>query len=405
MEVALPSGTPLAGYGSLPRRAWLPDLLGRRAHAFWFRPAAGVHDPLRVRALLLQSGSTRLLWLAADLVGIDGRLLPDLAGRLERHGMRPSAVIAAASHTHSGPGAFADSAVLGPIAVDRLSPAVRVAILDAFERAALEAGGRMGPAAAGSAAIVVPGIARSRIGAPLDEELGLLKVVDPQGRPRALVWNYAVHGTALSRDNLLLSGDLMAEAGARLERELGAPALFVNGAEADVSPRGRGWDGVRETGQTLARAAMGAWGGIAAEPRPALDVAIVRSPLPQPAVSVRSCLGRWVPEGMRLGLSATFPASIEVLAVRVGRSAWVVIPGELETRLGREIKTARAAGLRHVFVIGVANGYLGYLLTPEVSRRPSYIACASVYGPRGGEIVRDAALDALKRLTARGERR
>src|SRR5262249_61510952 len=71
IEVALPRGTPLGGYGGLPRRALLPDVLGRYPYAFWFRPSVGVHDPIKIRGLVLESGHARVLWLALDLVGID----------------------------------------------------------------------------------------------------------------------------------------------------------------------------------------------------------------------------------------------------------------------------------------------------------------------------------------------
>src|SRR5678815_789063 len=37
--VNLPDDTPLGGYGGFPRRAWLPDLLGRYPDTFWFRPS------------------------------------------------------------------------------------------------------------------------------------------------------------------------------------------------------------------------------------------------------------------------------------------------------------------------------------------------------------------------------
>jgi len=57
-----------------------------------------------------------------------------------------------------------------------------------------------------------------------------------------------------------------------------------------------------------------------------------------------------------------------------------------------------ARKLQRLFIAGLANDYLGYLLTPASYRRPSYIACGSLYGERGGEIVRDAALAALRRL-------
>ena len=67
----------------------------------------------------------------------------------------------------------------------------------------------------------------------------------------------------------------------------------------------------------------------------------------------------------------------------------------------------KAAGRRrfvHTFVAGVSNDYLGYFLTPEHYRQPSYIACASLYGERGGETVREAAIAALGRLADRMRR-
>ena len=108
---------------------------------------------------------------------------------------------------------------------------------------------------------------------------------------------------------------------------------------------------------------------------------------------------------MILGLSGAVPSSSEIVAVSVGRTAWVTIPGELDTRLGMQVKAPRPDGVEHVFIAGVSNDYLGYFLAPENYRRPSYVACASLYGERGGEIVRDAALAALNQLTRPRARR
>lgn len=405
VQVAVPEGTPLAGYGGFPRRAWIPDILGRHPYAFWFRPSGGVHDPLKVRSLLLEAGATRVLWLALDLVGMDRSLVAELRARLEGRGLRYTAIVAAASHTHSGPGAYADSALFAFVAVDRLSPTVRARLLDGLERAAWGAESAKGPAAVGSGSAEVTGIAVSRLRAPLDQELGLLKVTRPDGRPVAVLWNYAVHGTALDRENLLLSGDLMGYAAARIERELRAPALFVNGAVGDVSPRERGWGGMRSAGERLAAAVLAGWRGTKTDRAPTLAVTHERLALPAPRLALRNCLGRWIPPGWQVGLSEAMPSSAEVMAVAVGRTAWVTIPGELETRLGMEIKAGRRGPFGHVFVAGLANDYLGYLLTPEAYREPSYIACGSLYGERGGEIVRDGALQALERLARQRERR
>lgn len=398
VEVVLPDGTPLAGYGGFPRRAWFPDVLGRHAHAFWFRPAQGVHDPVRARALALADARVSVMWLSIDLVGMDPGLTAELGERLRRAGLAYSTVIVSASHTHSGPGAYVDSALFAFVALDRPSAEIRARLLDALERAAREAHQRRAPARVGAGAVELPGLGKSRIGASLDPTLGVLKVVTADGRPLALLWNYAIHGTALGKGNFLVSGDLMGDASARIESRLRVPALFVNGAVGDVSPAGRGWRGVASLGERLAQGALGAWDAIRAEADPVLATASHRVSLPAPAVSARACLGRWLPGWLRVGLGDALPRHAELLAVGIGGSAWVTIPGELETRLGREIKTAGAARFDRVFVAGVSNDYLGYLLTPEATVHPSYIACASLYGERGGELMRDGAVLLLERL-------
>jgi len=401
VTVDLPGDTPLAGYGGFPRRAWIPDLIGRAPDTFWFRPSTGVHDPIRVRALVLEGGGIRLLWLAVDLVGMDPTLVGELRARLERLGLHYAAVIAAASHTHSGPGAYARSDLFGFLAVDRESPRVRGRLFAAMEDAARQAERRKRPATIGTGRSEITGVAESRIHGPLDPELGVLRVVGTDSRPVAVLWNYAIHGTALGRENFKLSGDVMGDASARIEEQLGAPALFVNGAVGDVSPRQRGLDGVAAIGKTLSAGVLALWPRVAADSDQRLGATVETAELPTPALELRNCLGRWVPRGTRLGLRSALPGSADILVVAMGRSAWVVIPGELETRLGLEIKEAGRGRFAQTFIAGVANGYQGYFLDPEQFRTPSYIACGSIYGERGGEIVRDAAITAVRDLAER----
>jgi len=97
---------------------------------------------------------------------------------------------------------------------------------------------------------------------------------------------------------------------------------------------------------------------------------------------------------------AALPSAADLTAVRVGGTAWITVPGELQTRLGLDIKTAGRRGFDETFVAGYSNDYLGYFLTRQDYGRPSYVACGSLYGETGGEIVRDAAVDLLDRLAA-----
>jgi hypothetical protein len=113
---------------------------------------------------------------------------------------------------------------------------------------------------------------------------------------------------------------------------------------------------------------------------------------------MRNCLGEWIPSNVLLGLAGALPSRADLIALTLGGTAWVTIPGELETRLGLDVKEGMRRRFPHVFIAGLANDYLGYFLTPASYQQRSYVACGSLYGERGGEIVRDAALAALRRL-------
>ena len=114
-----PEGTPLAGYGSFARRLLLPDVLGRYPHAFWFKPATGEGEALAARALVLERDGTRIVWVAVDLIAVDRAFTEAVTSQLARAGASPAVLIISASHTHSGPGAFVDSALMGFVATDR----------------------------------------------------------------------------------------------------------------------------------------------------------------------------------------------------------------------------------------------------------------------------------------------
>ena len=61
-------------------------------------PAAGVHDPLYARTLVLDDGSIKIALVALDLIGLNPGRLPALA---RSEGI--DHVLLAATHTHGGP--------------------------------------------------------------------------------------------------------------------------------------------------------------------------------------------------------------------------------------------------------------------------------------------------------------
>ncbi len=401
VDIATPTGVPLAGYGGMARRLLIPDFLRRYPYAFWFKPGTGVHDPIRARALVLESGERRVLWVSVDLIAVDADMLSEFKERLAVKGIRYDAMILGASHTHSGPGAFSRSRLFGFVALDSLVPEVRELILERMAQAVERADSKKVAARIGTGRGEVRGVTASRVGLGLDPEVGVLKVVRADGAPIALLWNYAIHGTMLGPANLLLSGDVMGAASQEVERTLGVPALYTNGAVGDVSPALHGWPGVQTIAGALAREILATWDRMLPERASPIRAVTERFSLPPPRLSLRNCLGRWVPGWLTVGMGWAFPAQSEMVGVAVGDSAWVTIPGELQTRLGQTVKAEGRRLFRHVFVVGLSNDYRGYFLTPEEYRRPGYIACASLYGESGGRVVTERAVETLRKLRER----
>jgi len=202
VELTVPAGTPLGGYGDRARRLPFPDVLGRHPHAFWFRPNEGSRDPLAVRALALEGGGRRLTWLTVDLVAVDRAFTRRVARALTDAGLPPGALIVSASHTHSGPGAFMESGTFGFLAVDRFDHEVREALVASLVEAARRAEAARVPARVASAAVGGPDLTVGRLKRPVDKEIVVVKIVSDAGAPIATVWNYAIHGTTLAGVNL-----------------------------------------------------------------------------------------------------------------------------------------------------------------------------------------------------------
>lgn len=402
VPLRVPPGAPLAGYGSAARRLLVPDVLGRHPHAFWFKPAQGALDPLAARALVLEGNGARLAWVAVDLVAVDRSFTRALERALVDAGVRPATLIVSASHTHSGPGAFIDSALMAAVNVDRYDPDVRAALVGSVVEAIRRADATKAPARAGAVSVEGPPLTASRLGQPLDAEIVVVKVARAAGTPIALVWNYAIHGTMLGPRNLRWSADVMGVTSRTLERDLGVPALFVNGALGDVSPRHHGVAASLRDGAELAAAVRAAWERVATDPAARLAVRTARVDLPPAFLPLRNCLGRWVPRAVRLPLDGALPRDAELTAAALGDTAWVAVPGELASRLGVTIKHEARRAWAHAFVAGVSNDYLGYFVAPEDWERVAYVTCASLYGPEAGGRLTAAASRLL--LSLRGRR-
>src|SRR3954470_10266073 len=96
----------------------LRPVVGSRLTGFGIRldPSTGCHDPLKAKLLLLDDGSTRLLWGACELIGFT----PENAAQLRERVAAPLSiavanVLVSCTHTHSGPSSMPFRGVLGVV--------------------------------------------------------------------------------------------------------------------------------------------------------------------------------------------------------------------------------------------------------------------------------------------------
>lgn len=359
-------------------------------------PFAGVHDDLYARAIVYECGNAAVAVLAVDSLGYDNSILGahrnftrELRERVAtKTGLKPEAIMLAASHTHSAPETigltpFRES----PRAADWLErhlndlvatvveawnarrPArlrygkTRVADFGRYRRIVLKSGAlnRNGP---------LP--SSDDVAAPwrVDDELTVVYAETAEGKPHSVLINFTAH-PVISMLLPEVSADYPGAATAAVEESLpGAVCLFTQGACGNVnSPQVSGtFDDVAAAGKLLSDAAIEEIDVLKRKPPLEIDAIAVRSqvcrldarPCPTVDEARKQAEEQPTPLNQRmLRLSQKLrddPLDAEVLAMRVGPIAWVGLPGEPFVETGFALKDAGAT-----FVVGYANGYLGYL--------------------------------------------
>lgn len=71
---------------------------------------------------------------------------------------------------------------------------------------------------------------------PVDRQIGLIRLERLDGSLLALIANYAMHGTVLGGQNRQISADAPGLVAEYVEKKLGAPMLYINGAEGNIAP-------------------------------------------------------------------------------------------------------------------------------------------------------------------------
>jgi neutral ceramidase len=389
-------------------------------------PAIEVHDELHVRCLMLDDGTTKLVFVVADVLGLH-QDLTDAAIRLisERMDIPSSNIIISATHTHSAVSAMGRGekrrswdynstfdpyqefvihriADVVQLAANHLEPARigwgSVAVPEhVFVRRWKMKKPVINPFGEYDKVVMNPGHSNSNKLAPAavpDPEVSFISVKSIDGRPIALFANYSLHyvgGTPkghISADYFAVFCDRIQEL---LDAERQDPpfvGIMSNGTSGDInninfsgSPeKNAPYAKMKYVGRDVAQKVFEASGSIAYHdwvPLKAKQKEVtlkVRKPDKKMVERAKIILAR--PDSIKSShsLEKTYAertlnqlkkpdqVSIRLHVFGIGDLGVASIPFEVFAETGLEVKAK--SPFKQTFVIGLADGYWGYLPTP-----------------------------------------
>jgi neutral ceramidase len=385
----------------------------------------GTIDPLFARVLVLAVGDSRLALVTLDLGRSFG---PDSLARLRDMARKESniaLVIAAASHTHSGP-------VISDHYESNRAPDWETTALEKIARAIHEASEHLAEVRIGFGyGISYIGYNRLQtkldgrpkftndtsqiVSSPVDPTVGVIRIDTQEGKPLAILVNYACHPVVFGADNVRYSADFPAATAHAVEAAFDNKPLcfFLQGAPGDIDPyyantpfqedpeKWRQWTGA-QLGQEAARVAKNI--PLRDEPEGSLDY----------AEDILTFQPRWDAEKFRAAFLSVwgpghfeqyFPALAPELHLPVStvminkRIAFAILPGEPFVEL--QIDWRNRSPVKDTFFVGYSDGYFGYFPTIPAAARGGYGAssCMTWVEVGAGErMVNDAVTQTYRML-------
>jgi hypothetical protein len=363
------------------------------------RQSTGVHDPIFHRVVALDDGRTQFYLVVSDFCLYSPGLYDQVAAELETAtGIKRKQFWWSVTHTHAAP-------EIGPPAISKLFLGSRFnhewdreytqqvtssliqAIRDArshLEPARLQTGVGMSLANINRRAKDADGKVTLGLNpdGPADRQIGLIRIEKNDGSLLALIANYAMHGTVLSGDNKLISGDAPGVVAAYLEQKLNATVLLVNGAAGNLAPiysvyptPGAGHlsqfrvllgDRILEANKALPKGT----------PDVILDAeeTVVETPLREGLV--------WLPELASYARTSDSGQTIVKLPLRflkINDTAIWSAPVELFCEIA--IRARNASPFPRTFYFGYTNGWFGYFPTAQAIAEGGYEPATSPFGP------------------------
>jgi len=231
VDITPPLGFPMWGYGA-------------RHDA----PSLGVLNPLMARAVVLSTGKDKIAVVSLDLGRAPTRQSMATIRKKVKEVAGIEHLFLVASHTHHGPVIELDNWPPKNSYVRQLEEKIAGIIIKAAKN--------VRPARLGVASRKTE-LNRNRHSKlaerPVDRELIVVRLEDGAGKAIAHLVNFAAHATMENGKERKFSADYPGAMAELVEKETGAPCLFLQGAAGDLSPNPGKTPGPEKFGQALGR--------------------------------------------------------------------------------------------------------------------------------------------------------
>jgi len=367
-------------------------------------PPKGVHDPIYARVVVLQKGKQKLAVVSLDHLLAPGSLTREVLKAVKGTGIEEDNLFMAATHTHCAPDAMGlnDRMRVFLPGVGSFIPEFLSFTAEKIGEAIKEANKRLKLCRFAVYAEALPGLNRNRRKASyLDPTMTVAKFTGAKDEVIAAIVVYAAHPTIHGHTMMEVSAEFPGVVQDGLEKAYGngAVALYLNGAQGDVSPsadEGKDdFERVQIYGEKLLSHARRLLNAAKNEPDPILS-SVVSTPLPEPRPhrEFQESAGKEykIPQSMLNDIVKKIaPASTPVSLAKIGSLLLMGYPGEPISELGLGLKVyAQQKGAAHAAPVALVNDWVGYILTAAEYERGGYEATVSFHGPDLGKTIEDA---------------
>ncbi|KPL17462.1 MAG: hypothetical protein AMS26_00675 [Bacteroides sp. SM23_62] len=211
----------------------------------------------------------------------------------------------------------------------------------------------------------------------IDNEVGILRIDKLSGHPKAVLVNYACHGTSLGGRNYKISPEWNGHMLEYVEEKIpGVMGIFVPGAAGDINPRFVGGlegyeDNLENTaylGYEIGKEVVKVFNSIHTALPLNAEIKLVHQDIVCP-----KRYGEVVEDFKNTTIA------VPVTAIRIDEFVWVTFPVELFHEIGQMIKSSTHS--RYPFLVGYCNGSLGYLVTQQAYSEGGYEPWATRFAP------------------------